>query len=101
MIFLKLNRGKFHDDKQKMYCIFNWRSYLSTGYNFIRTKLDRIKLSWINHICPVDNLAFEQPHLSSGQKLSRINHICPVDNFIHCFEQPDPGERLRDPGSLF
>jgi hypothetical protein len=31
MLFLKLNRGKLHDNKKKFECNFNWRSYLSTG----------------------------------------------------------------------
>jgi hypothetical protein len=33
MIFLKLNRGKFHDDKQKIYCLFVIRYLRGTCQN--------------------------------------------------------------------
>jgi hypothetical protein len=49
----------------KVYCNFKWRSYLSTGYNCIRTKLDWTKV------------VQDKAYLSSGQHLN--NHIYPMD----------------------
>ena len=65
MLFLKLNRINFMMTK-KFECNFNWRSYLSTGWNFICSESN------------LTNVVQDKTHLSTRQLLN--NRSCPLDN---------------------